>query len=197
MVDSTVWVAAVSAGGALAGSGLTGFLASRVERRKTEAAERQAERQQAATDRIQVRELQVEHQRWRRDRRQAAYASFLLAVDDLRHLAESGSSALAQGIPDHEHAEELRSSIEARFKDARTALATVRLEGPRALGEAADQLHGTVTICARFIQARLADSSPQEGLIDVYLDLTQAIQDSEGRFLGEAEKALSELMEAS
>lgn len=69
-------------GGTLLGSGLTAWTVARTELRRNEALERQQTREEAARDRTQRRELRVEHQKWRRDRRQAAYQSLMDAAHE-------------------------------------------------------------------------------------------------------------------
>lgn len=73
---------AIAIVGTLLGSGLTAFVTARVERRKNEALERQQIRQEAAQERAALRELRVEHRKWRRDRRQAAYQGLLDAAHE-------------------------------------------------------------------------------------------------------------------
>ncbi|WP_189926645.1 hypothetical protein [Kitasatospora xanthocidica] len=176
---------------------MTGFLTARTERRKAEAADRQAERQQAAAERTQVRELRVEHRRWRRDRRQAAYLAFTLTVGEARQLADDGLALLAQGAPDRSRAEELMSGLAVSAKEAKTALATVRLEGPSAVGEAALAYHDGARFDATYVRTRLADAEPAVSHVREYTEHTRLTTDAEVRFLEEAEKALAELTDPS
>ncbi|MFJ3714191.1 hypothetical protein [Streptomyces sp. NPDC090053] len=66
---TAILVSVVGVLGTVMGAALTAFVAARTEQRR--------ERSQA---RVQLNDLRVEHQRWRRERRQAAYLSFLEAL---------------------------------------------------------------------------------------------------------------------
>ncbi|GAA2084890.1 hypothetical protein GCM10009759_04270 [Kitasatospora saccharophila] len=196
MPDPTIWVAGVGVAGTLAGSALTGFLAARTERRKTEAAERQAERQQASADLTRSSERRVEHLRWRRDRRQAAYAAFLLSLGEISQLSSEGMILHAQGIPDRDRAEVTRNAITAALKDGNTKLATVRLEGPRPLADAALAFHEHVSFVGQWVRNRLTDDRPASTHAREHVHLTSQVKEKETEFLEEAEKALAELMDA-
>ncbi|WP_406487832.1 hypothetical protein [Streptomyces phaeochromogenes] len=82
MSDLTTSIIAASS--ALLGVSVTGFIAARSEQRKERSLERQLAQQNEATDRAQLRELESEHKKWLRDRKQAAYQSFLNAMHESR-----------------------------------------------------------------------------------------------------------------
>ncbi|MFJ3232221.1 hypothetical protein [Streptomyces sp. NPDC086787] len=115
--------------GTLLGSGLTAFAAARTERRRSEAQERQQIREEAVRDRIQHRELRVEHRKWRRDRRQAAYQGLL----DAAHEAEGAIWQLGRLTlePFDQHRYDIRrgAAIDA-VRATRRAADAVQLEGP-------------------------------------------------------------------
>ncbi|MFI9604773.1 hypothetical protein ACIHCX_33860 [Streptomyces sp. NPDC052043] len=134
-MTSTWMTTAIAIVGTLLGSGLTAFVTARTERRKNEALERQQIRQEAAQDRAALRELRVEHQKWRRDRRQAAYKSLM----DAAHEAQGAIWQLARLTlePYDQHRYDMRrgAAIDA-VRATRQAATTVELEGPAAVAQA-------------------------------------------------------------
>ncbi|MBF6050292.1 hypothetical protein GO001_34880 [Streptomyces sp. NRRL B-1677] len=93
-----VLVAVVSVLGTVAGAVLTTIAAARSERRRDAAAQREREAQDQAVQRTQAYERVLEHQRWRRERRQAACLAFLSAlfsglVEDVRGYARAHAAA--------------------------------------------------------------------------------------------------------
>ncbi|MGW2883074.1 hypothetical protein ACWDBP_44325 [Streptomyces sp. NPDC001233] len=124
--------------GTLLGSGLTALTAARTERRKNEALERQQIREEAARDRTQRRELQAEHQKWRRDRRQAAYQSLM----DAAHEAQGAIWQLGRLTlePFDQHRYDIRrgAAIDA-VRATRRAADAVHLEGPAEVAQAAEE----------------------------------------------------------
>lgn len=82
LFSSAVGVLGVLAGGV--GVAAVNF---RSERRKDYALEQQQLREQAAQDRAQRREQDLEHQKWLREHRQTAYVALLDAADEAREAA--------------------------------------------------------------------------------------------------------------
>ncbi|MER5281097.1 hypothetical protein ABT025_35955 [Streptomyces sp. NPDC002809] len=134
-MTSTLMTTAIAIFGTLLGSGLTAFVAARIERRKNEALERQQIRQEAAQDRAALRDLRVEHRRWRRDRRQGAYQGLL----DAAHEAQGAIWQLARLTlePYDQHRYDMRrgAAIDA-VRATRQAATTVELEGPAGVAQA-------------------------------------------------------------
>ncbi|MEE1744033.1 MULTISPECIES: cation:proton antiporter [unclassified Streptomyces] len=123
--------------GTLLGSGLTAFVTARTDRRRNEALERQQIRDEAARDRAQRRELRAEHQKWSRDRRQAAYQSLM----DAAHEAQGAIWQLGRLTPEafDQHRYDIRrgAAIDA-VRATRRAADAVQLEGPTDVAEAAE-----------------------------------------------------------
>ncbi|MGW2182957.1 hypothetical protein ACWCXX_33805 [Streptomyces sp. NPDC001732] len=125
---------AIAIVGTLLGSGLTAFMTARIERRRNEALERQQIRQEAAQDRDALRELRVEHRRWRRDRRQAAYQGLM----DAAHEAEGAVRQLARLTlePYDQHRYDIwRVAAIDAVRATRQAASTVELEGPAGVAQ--------------------------------------------------------------
>ncbi|HSA50531.1 MAG TPA: hypothetical protein VLH10_10520, partial [Yinghuangia sp.] len=127
---------AIAIVGTLLGSGLTAFVTARTERRNNEALERQQIRQEAAQDRTQLRELRIEHRKWRRDRRQAAYQALM----DAAHEAEGAIWQLARlTLEPYDQAryDMLRGAAIDAVRATLQAANTVQLEGPTGVAQAA------------------------------------------------------------
>ncbi|MDW8478453.1 hypothetical protein R3L02_42670 [Streptomyces scabiei] len=148
---TAIFISIVGVLGTVMGAALTAFVAARTEQRR--------ERSQ---DRVQLNELRVEHQRWRRERRQAAYLSFLEALgtadrDNQAFFREL--RARSSPVP----LDETRiAAIRLKFKDAESAGLVVILEGPETVAEAAqnlvDHLSSLVHGVREYAEAATADS---------------------------------------
>ncbi|MET8218117.1 hypothetical protein [Streptomyces hirsutus] len=126
---TAIFVSVVGVLGTVMGAALTAFVAARTEQRR-----------ERSEDRVQLNDLRVEHQRWRRERRQTAYLSFLEALgtadrDNQAFFRELRAKRAPVPL------EETRiAAIRLKFKDAESAGLVVILEGPEAVAEAAQNL---------------------------------------------------------
>ncbi|MFD8597539.1 hypothetical protein ACFV1L_21305 [Kitasatospora sp. NPDC059646] len=196
MSDSLL-LALVAVAGPLAGVALNSFTSSRTERLKIEATQQEAARQQDTADRARASERRVEHLRWRRDRRQAAYSAFLHSLGEITQLCKDGMVLYANGIPDRDRAEDVRTAITAALKDSNSRLATVRLEGPRPLAEAAVMFHVSVSFHGQWTRDRLTDGQTARSHMSEHVEFLGQATVPEAKFLEEAEKALAELMDVN
>ncbi|WP_405912913.1 hypothetical protein OG760_18950 [Streptomyces sp. NBC_00963] len=152
---TAILVSVVGVLGTVMGAALTAFVAARTEQRR--------ERSQA---RVQLNDLRVEHQRWRRERRQAAYVSFLEALgtadrDNQAFFREL--RAVRAPLP----LDETRvAAIRLKFKEAEGAGLLVILEGPEAVAKGAqnlvDQLSSLVQHVRDYAEV-VAKASPGTG----------------------------------
>lgn len=138
MADS-VFLSLIGVVGTLAGGGLTGFISARSERRKECALAQQQARQEHAQERKDLRELRVEQQRWRRERRQTASQNFLDALHVFRNASGRRLAVLRAGVgpPNKVQAQEERSATQDALWVAQRACNTVQLEGPAVVASAA------------------------------------------------------------
>ncbi|MEV7444598.1 hypothetical protein AB0O22_26290 [Streptomyces sp. NPDC091204] len=192
---------AIAIVGTLLGSGLTAFVSARTERRKNEALERQQIRQEAAQDRAALRDLRVEHHKWRRDRRQAAYQGLM----DAAHEAQGAIWQLARLTlePYDQHRYDvLRGAAIDAVRATRQAATTVELEGPIDVAQAgADyaeaidrHIHPPIQYLMELSKGPLTDeqkdryrsSSAETGLL---------VEDLQRCFVPLARAALDELMD--
>ncbi|MEU1210517.1 hypothetical protein [Nocardia sp. NPDC005825] len=136
----SVLVAAVGVLGTAIGACLTAIIGARVENRRQAALEREQVRKELAQKDNQMLELRVEHFRWRRERRQAAYLDFLqaLAAADRANLHEY--RLLKAATPPEPVAEERFAEIRRLFKHAEQVGDSVLLEGPEEVAAATQQL---------------------------------------------------------
>ncbi|MFI0912522.1 hypothetical protein [Streptomyces abikoensis] len=135
-----VLVSVVSVLGTIAGVALTSVAAARSERRRDVAAERERNAQDEALQRTQAYERAVEHQRWRRERRQAAYLAFLTAMGAADRANQEHFHEL-QAVPSGAPLDEgVLREVRRHFKEAESSAHTVMLEGPANIAEAAHAL---------------------------------------------------------
>ncbi|MEU4272923.1 hypothetical protein [Streptomyces sp. NPDC026092] len=134
-MTSTWMTTAIAIVGTLLGSALTAFVTDRIERRKNEALERQQIRQEAAQDRAALREMRVEHQKWRRDRRQAAYKSLMDAAHEAQGAIWQLARLTLEPYDQHRYDTWRGAAIDA-VRATRQAATTVELEGPAAVAQA-------------------------------------------------------------
>ncbi|MFC8350964.1 hypothetical protein [Streptomyces sp. NPDC057280] len=155
---TAILVSVVSVLGTVMGATLTAFVAARTERRR--------ERSQ---DRVRLNELWVEHQRWRRERRQAAYLSFLEALGTADRDNQAFFRELRARRSQVPLDESRIAAIRLKFKDAESAGLVVVLEGPEAVAEAAqnlvDQLSSLVQHVREYAEAVAADGLGNGGYI--------------------------------
>ncbi|MFE6665117.1 hypothetical protein ACFVFH_16355 [Streptomyces sp. NPDC057697] len=134
-MTSTLMTTAIAIVGTLLGSGLTAFVTARIERRKNEALERQQIRQEAAQDRAALRELRVEHRRWHRDRRQAAYQGLMDAAHEAQGAIWQLARLTLEPYDQHRYDTRRGAAIDA-VRVTRQAATTVELEGPARVAQA-------------------------------------------------------------
>lgn len=136
----SVLVAAVGVLGTALGASLTAVIAARTESRRQAALEREQARKELMQKDNQVLELRVEHFRWRRERRQAAYLEFLqaLAAADRANLQEFRT--LKAATPPEPVAVERIAEIRRLFKHVEQVSDSVLLEGPDQVASAAHEL---------------------------------------------------------
>jgi hypothetical protein len=192
-VASALVLSAIGVLGTLSGSGLTALVAARSERRKDAALERLQIRQEQAQDRSQVRELRAEHQKWRRDRRQAAYQAFLDAMNAARwSVVEYGGVAQASSLVDVD----VQRKKEAADKLVRTgehACNTIRLEGPDNVSSAAVAYWSSVVAYSNLVTKQL-HAGDEAGRGDDLGGQMSKISTTEKKFIREACAALDELL---
>ncbi|MCC9706155.1 hypothetical protein E4N62_13285 [Streptomyces sp. MNU76] len=181
---TAIFVSAVGVLGTVVGAALTAFIAARTERRR--------ERSQ---DRVRLSDLRVEHQRWRRERRQAAYHSFLEALGIADRENQAFFRELRAGHAPVPLDETRSAAIRLKFKDAESAGLMVVLEGPEHVAEAAhtlvEQLSSLVQDVRQYAEAVAAESSSIGG-DDVHEAGMRFIADRKA-FLGLARDALDEV----
>ncbi|MFF8022227.1 hypothetical protein ACFZDJ_14090 [Streptomyces sp. NPDC007896] len=180
---TTVVVAVVSVMGTVMGAALTAYVAARAEQRR-----------EAAQSRLQVNELRVEHQRWRRERRQTAYLSFLEALgttdrdnQSLFHELRAGRSPVSLDTT-------RIADIRLKFKDAEAAALVVMLEGPGTVAEAAqdhvDRLSSLVQGVREYAEASAVNGLADAG--DTVHETGMAFIAQRKAFLGRARDVLDE-----
>ncbi|MFF7157924.1 hypothetical protein [Streptomyces sp. NPDC008139] len=200
-MTSTWMTTAIAIVGTLLGSALTAFVTARTERRKNEALERQQIRQEAAQDRTALRESRVEHQKWRRDRRQAAYKTLMDAAHEAQGAIWQLSRLTLEPYDQHRYDTWRGAAIDA-VRATRQAANTVELEGPAAVAqagaeyaEAIDQhIHPPIQYLMELSRGpltgeqkdRYRSSAAETGL---------HVDDMQRRFVSLARAALDELMD--
>ena len=181
---TAIFVSAVGVLGTVMGAALTAFISARTERRR--------ERSQ---DRMQLNDLRVEHQRWRRERRQAAYLSFLEALGNADRDNQAFFRELRAGQASVTLDETRSAAIRLKFKDAEIAGLVVVLEGPEAVAEAAhnlvEQMSSLVRDVREYAEVAAADGHPSEG-DNVHEAGMRFVAEREA-FLGLARDALDEV----
>ncbi|MGP8297141.1 hypothetical protein ACTPOK_04070 [Streptomyces inhibens] len=170
--------------GTVMGAALTAFVAARAEQRR-----------EATQNRVQSNELRVEHQRWRRERRQAAYISFLEALGT----ADRDNQAFFRELQARRSPvplDEARiAAIRLKLKDAESSGLVVILEGPETVAEAA---HNLVVQFASLVQdvREYAEEVAAEVLTDRGNTVHEAGMEfiaQRKAFLGTARNALDEV----
>ncbi|MEV8419419.1 hypothetical protein [Streptomyces niveus] len=148
---TAIFISFVGVLGTILGAAFTAFVAARTEQRR-----------EISQDRVQLNDLRVEHQRWRRERRQAAYLTFLEALG----AADRDNQAFFRELRARRAPvplDETRiAAIRMKFKDAENAGLVVILEGPEAVAEASqnlvDQLSSLVQDVREYAEVVAADS---------------------------------------
>lgn len=181
---TAILVSVVGVLGTVMGAALTAFVAARTEQRR--------ERSQA---RVQLNDLRVEHQRWRRERRQAAYLSFLEALGAADRDNQGFFRELRAGHGPVPLDETRVAAIRMKFKEAEGAGLVVILEGPEAVAEGAqnlvDQLSSLVQHVRDYAEAVVA-GSPGSGGDNVH-EADMGFIAERRAFLGLARDALDDV----
>ncbi|MHA4815444.1 hypothetical protein ACXZ65_13935 [Streptomyces aculeolatus] len=157
----TVLISAVGVLGTISGAALSAVVAARAEQRRGAA-------EDAALKRTQKHELQVEHHRWRRERRHSTYLSFLDAMGAADRENQAYFHRLrdtpAGELPDEERLREIRRL----FKAAEAAGHAVLLEGPDDVADAAHELIQRLAALTRDVREyALAQGAAHDGLDDL------------------------------
>ncbi|MFF2213395.1 cation:proton antiporter [Streptomyces antibioticus] len=200
-MTSTLMTTALAIVGTLLGSGLTALVTARIERRKNEALERQQIRQEAAQDRAALRELRVEHRRWRRDRRQAAYQSLLDAAHEAQGAIWQLARLTLEPYDQHRYDTRRGAAIDA-VRATRQAATTVELEGPAGVAQAAAEyaeaidrhIHPPTQYLTELSRGPLADEQ-KERYRSSAAETGRAVDDTRRRFVPLARAALDELVD--
>ncbi|WP_458685860.1 hypothetical protein [Nocardia tengchongensis] len=136
----SVLVAAVGVLGTALGAGLTAVIAARAENRRQAALEREQVRKELVQKDNQVLKLRVEHFRWRRERRQAAYLDFLQALAAADRANQQEFRTLKAATPPEPFAVDRIAEIRSLFKHAEQVGDLVLLEGPDQVAAATQEL---------------------------------------------------------
>jgi hypothetical protein len=131
-----VLVASVGVVGTVIGASISAFVAARAEKRRDAALERQRT-WQAEENRRQGAQ---EHQKWRRERRQAAYLRFLDLLNAADRANQEQFRELKEQAPPVPVDTARLAGIRQAFKDAEASGHVVLLEGPEPVARAAQQL---------------------------------------------------------
>ncbi|MGQ4484120.1 hypothetical protein [Streptomyces sp. SAS_276] len=181
---TAIVVSVVSVLGTLMGAALTAFVAARAEQHRED-----------AQSRLQLNEAQVEHQRWRRERRQAAYLAFLEAVG----AADRENQALFRELRARRSPVPLDAAriaaIRLKYKDSESSGLVVILEGPASVADATqnlvDQLSSLVQDVREYAEAAAADGLSDGG--DTLHEAGMEFIAERNAFLGVARTALDDV----
>ncbi|ROQ68489.1 hypothetical protein EDD93_2957 [Streptomyces sp. 840.1] len=192
---------AVAVGGTLLGSGLTALAAARTERRKDEALGRQQQRQEAADDRARRRDLRVEHRKWRRDSRQAAYQGLMDAAYEAHGAVWQLARLTSDPYDRHRYDTRRGLAIDA-VRATRQAANRVQLEGPAPVAQAAadwaEAVDGHIHPPIEYLM-ELGEGPPSEERTERYrsaaAETGRLVEAMQRRFVPLAREALDELMD--
>lgn len=199
MADSSLLLSLVGIAGTLAGGGLTSFTSARLERRKEASADRQQQRQDEATERAQERELKVEHYRWRRDRRQAAYVDFFAKAQDLLFTFAKVNSEVGSENGNSERRHELLNEAHEAVSALHLRTAVVMVEGPMEVSHQAALIHTRLTLLVSSASSALKSTDPAEAARHTR-ELNESIESlsqAQGAFLTAAQSALDEVVRSA
>ncbi|WP_228566200.1 hypothetical protein [Nocardia sp. SYP-A9097] len=163
--------------------------------------ERQQIRQEIAQGNDQVREVRLEHLRWRRERRQHAYLELLEALSAADRANQHYFRGL-QGATGPTQVDEARlAEIRQLFKNAEQVFYKVVLEGPPDVAEAAQRL---IDHCGSLIgEVREFAGAQAEMVVDL-VDRSDAVEmagrsfmATQREFLSTASSALDEIADVS
>ncbi|MGW4245712.1 hypothetical protein [Nocardia sp. NPDC004722] len=196
----SVLVAGVGVLGTVLGVALTAYIGARTETRRQAAIERQQTRQDLFQRDNDVRELQIEHMRWRREHRLAAYLDLITASNTADRANQQYFRELlvtSESIP----ADQARlTEIRQHFKHAEHLSYKVILEGPPQVAQAAQQLIDALAKVIREVREAAqapdgeTDSTARRAATEAagwaYLDVQR-------KFLATARDALDEITSLS
>ncbi|MGW0708964.1 hypothetical protein ACWD4G_23950 [Streptomyces sp. NPDC002643] len=180
---TAVVVSVVGMLGTLMGAALTAFITARAEQRREE-----------TQSRVQLNELRVEHMRWRRERRQSAYLSFLEALTAADRDNQAFFRELRAGRSPVPLDEARIAAIRMKFKDSESAGLVVVLEGPATVAEAAqnlvDQMSSLVQDVREYAEAAATNGLADRG--DTVHEAGMKFLSARKAFLGMTREALDE-----
>lgn len=195
----SVLIAAVGIFGTAIGAVLTASISAKAEGRRQVALERQQIREEQLQRDTQARELRLEHLRWRRERRQAAYLDLLT---DLTTADRANQQYFRDLIaePDPTPVDEIRlAEIRSMFKTAEQTHHRVALEGPASVAEVAqaltDQLGVLVADVRDFARAHAVTAPNVAELSSVVETEGQSFLVAQRMFLETARAALDEIID--
>ncbi|WP_327146820.1 hypothetical protein [Nocardia sp. NBC_01327] len=196
----SVLIAAVGIAGTVLGTVLTAAIAARAEGRRQAVAERQQVRQELTQQDSQLRELRLEHLRWRRERRQSVYLDLLTAISaadraDQQYFRELDTAPAPVAVD-----EARLAAIRSLFKDTEQVYYLVALEGPTSVAEVGQrliqQLGALVRDVRGFAEAHAqaaADLDERRGIVEA---AGSAFMTAQREFLEAARAALDEIVGA-
>ncbi|WP_019925562.1 hypothetical protein [Nocardia sp. BMG111209] len=194
----SVLVAAVSVFGTALGAALTAIVAARSETRRQGALERQQKRQELEQREGHLRELRLEHLRWRRERRQTAYLDLLGALSAADRANQQYFRELCTATAPMPLDTDRLAEIRRLSKDGEQLLFKVVLEGPAEVAEVAQnlitRLGSLVAEVRQFAEDHansVADTAEHAIAVDVVGQSFIAIQ---REFLKTARDALDEII---
>lgn len=208
MADSLL-VAVVGVLGTLAGGGLTAAVTFRSERRKDVALAEQQRLQLRSADQQQVRLLQAEERRQLRelqiDHRRQVYQQFLADAHAVNHdgdrLGDMIMRARYEPVGD---IDALAAEIDAAVRTAGGSVHKVRLEGPEAVSQLADevmlclsQLPPTLNILRRWRQEGSRSGPGEETPVDAWFEVHSRLNDRLDAFVAAARSAMDDLLRVS
>ncbi len=146
----------------------------------------------------QLRELRLEHLRWRRERRQAAYLELLTALSAADRANQQYFRELRAGAPPMPVDDARLTEIRRLFKDCEQILYMVALEGPADVAEVAQHLiehFGALVAAVRQYaeaqSAAIADLAEDSNTVDM---TGQSFMTTQKKFVSTARDALDEIV---
>lgn len=189
----SVLVAGVGVLGTVLGVTLTAYIGARTETRRQAAIERQQTRQDLAQRDNHLRELQIEHLRWRREHRQAAYLDLIEAsntADQANQQYFRELLAITEPIP----ADQARlAEIRQHFKHAEHLSYKVMLEGPAEVAQAAQRLIDALAAVMSEVREYAQTSAGQTRSAAGAETAGRTYLDQQKEFLAAARAALDEI----
>ncbi|WP_433664697.1 hypothetical protein ACQPW1_22640 [Nocardia sp. CA-128927] len=180
---------------------LTASISAKAEGRRQVALERHQIREEQLQQDRQLRELRLEHLRWRRERRQGAYLELLTnmsTADRANQQYFRELLAAPQSVPTDEARLE---GIRGLFKAAEHTTYKVVLEGPASVAEMAQELIAQLGVLVSAVRdyARAHASSTSDVVVhrSIVESAGQSFLAAQSMFLGTARTALDEVVDAT